>query len=88
MMAVELSHRAGWLSAAELVQIESLFVRAGLPVFGPALGAGRYLELMAHDKKVEAGRLRLVLLRGLGHAAVETDIVPEAIHAAIEARCQ
>jgi 3-dehydroquinate synthetase len=29
------------------------------------LGAERYLELMSHDKKVVAGNLRLVLLKGL-----------------------
>ncbi|GHT85440.1 3-dehydroquinate synthase [Betaproteobacteria bacterium] len=88
MMAAELSRRAGWLSDEDLARIEALFIRAGLPVFGPALGAARYLELMAHDKKVEAGRLRLVLLRAPGHAVVETDIALDAIHAAIEARCR
>ena len=39
---------------------------------GAALGAERYLDLMGHDKKVIAGKLRLVLLkahrRGGDHA--------------------
>jgi 3-dehydroquinate synthase len=39
----------------------SLFVRAGLPVLAPRL-VYRDLELMSHDKKVQDGKLRLVLL--------------------------
>ena len=87
MMAAELSHRLGWLGAAEVARVERLFVRAGLPVRGPALGAARYLELMAHDKKVEAGRLRLILLQALGQAVIHADAPAELIAAAIEARC-
>jgi 3-dehydroquinate synthase len=86
MMAVELSLRLGWIDEADAVRVESLFVRAGLPVRGPALGVGRYLELMARDKKVEAGRLRLVLPRGLGDAVVRADIDIGAVGAAITAR--
>ncbi|AWI75929.1 3-dehydroquinate synthase [Parazoarcus communis] len=87
MMAAELSLRLGWLSATELARIESLFRRAGLPVTGPKLGVERYLDLMSHDKKVEAGRLRLVLLRGLGKAVIHADSPAADLAAAIEARC-
>ena len=87
MMAAELSRRLGWIEAAALTRIERLFERAGLPVRGPTLGASRYLELMAHDKKAEAGRLRFVLLRGIGQAVVESDLAINDVRAAIEARC-
>lgn len=87
MMAAELSRRLGWLDVAAVARIEALFVRAGLPVRGAALGAARYLELMAHDKKVEAGRLRLVLLRSIGSAMMYGDAPTADIAAAIEARC-
>ncbi len=87
MMAAELSLRLGWLSATELARIESLFRRAGLPVTGPKLGVERYLDLMSHDKKVEAGRLRLVLLRGLGKAVMHADSPAADLAAAIEVRC-
>ena len=49
-----------------------------LPVRAPALGADRYLELMARDKKVEAGTLRLVLLDALGRATIRCDIAPSS----------
>jgi len=88
MMAAELSRRLGWLVADEVERIAALFARAGLPVWGPSLGAGRYLELMAHDKKVESGRLRLVLLRSIGRAVIHADAAEADIAAAIAARCR
>ena len=88
MMAAELSRRLGWIDSFDMACIERLFERAGLPTYGPALGVSRYLELMAHDKKVEAGRLRFVLLRGIGQAVVTGDADMSDVGAAIEARCR
>ncbi|WP_031345979.1 3-dehydroquinate synthase [Thauera terpenica] len=88
MMAAQLSHQLGWLSAADVERISALFERAGLPVWGPRLGVERYLELMAHDKKVEAGKLRLILLRALGQGVIHGDASPAEMAAAIEARCR
>ena len=87
LIAAELSCRLGWLAADAVQRIEALFVLAGLPVRGPCLGAGRYIELMRHDKKVQDGRLRLVLLEGIGKAVVSDIAAEEMIVAAIEARC-
>ena len=87
-IAAELSHRLGWLAEAEAERVRNLIARAGLPVSGPRLGAERYLELMRHDKKVDRGRLHLVLLKGLGQAVL-TAGVPEAdIAAAINDSCE
>lgn len=87
LIAAELSCQLGWLSVDAVLRIERLFVRAGLPVHGAPLGAARYLELMRHDKKVQDGKMRLVLLQEIGKA-VMSDIATEAqIGAAIEARC-
>ncbi|MDO8788473.1 MAG: 3-dehydroquinate synthase [Sulfuritalea sp.] len=88
MMAVELSHRLGWLSATDVGRVRALLRRAGLPVKGPELGVDRYLELMSHDKKVVAGSLRLVLLKGLGEAVTYADAPREEIAAAIESCCR
>jgi 3-dehydroquinate synthase len=86
-MAAELSRRLGWLADADVERVRNLLVRARLPVRGPALGAERYLDLMAHDKKVLAGRLRLVLLKRLGEAVTWADAPQEAIRDAIAACC-
>ena len=86
VMAAELSHRLGWLDAAEVDRVRRLVAAAGLPVAGPAeLDAGRMLELMAVDKKAQQGRLRLVLLRALGRAELVADVPEPLIREAIEA---
>jgi len=87
LIAAELSRRLGWLDTDAVLRIEKLFVRAGLPVHGAPLGAARYLELMRHDKKVQDGKLRLVLLKQIGSAVVSDEADEPTIKAAIEARC-
>ena len=78
MMAADLSRRLGSLTAADVSRIENLILRARLPVTAPAkLSSALFLELMAVDKKVMDGRLRLVLLKRLGEAVV-TDEYPRA----------
>ena len=85
LMAAELSRRLGWLEATDVSRVRDLLLRAGLPVQGAALGAQRYLDLMGHDKKVVAGRLRLVLLKKLGEAVTWSAAPPDQVLAAIEA---
>ena len=82
VLAADLSRRLGWLTAADAARIEQLVRRARLPVRAPAaLTNERFLELMAVDKKVQGGRLRLVLLKAIGEAVV-TDEFPHALLAA------
>ena len=85
MMAAELS-AARLVDAEQLARIERIHLQARLPVRGPDLGADRYLELMAHDKKVEDGKLRLVLLKAVGEAVIHGGAGRGDILAAIEAR--
>ncbi len=87
-IATELSHRLGWLAEADAERVRRLIARAGLPVSGPRLGAERYLELMRHDKKVAAGRLRLILLTGLGRAVMTAGVAEADIAAAINDCCE
>ncbi|MBL0168106.1 MAG: 3-dehydroquinate synthase [Propionivibrio sp.] len=86
MMAAELSCRLGWIDVVDVVRVERLLVRAGLPVFGPAMGAERYLELMQHDKKVKDGKMRLVLFRQIGKAMVNDTASQKEVTQAIAAR--
>jgi 3-dehydroquinate synthase len=68
--AARLSQRLGCLSEADVGRIVALLQRAHLPTSAPDLGVDRYLELMGLDKKVEGGKLRLVLLQTIGEAYV------------------
>ncbi len=83
-MAARLSQQLGWISGADAVRITALIKRANLPVNAPAeLGVDRFLELMAVDKKVMDGVLRLVLLRNIGHAVVTNEFKQEQLAEAI-----
>jgi len=76
-MAADLSRRLGWLAPDEIARIEKLVKRAGLPMRAPkTLGSTQLRELMNVDKKVEAGRLRLVLPKGLGQSVITSDVPP------------
>ena len=81
VLAAALSARLGWIGNADLDRVERLIARAGLPTRAPDLGTERYLALMASDKKVEAGKLRFVLLKRLGEAVLTRDVPLEAVRA-------
>ena len=86
-IAAELSNRLGWLGVADRERIRALLRRAGLPLVPPNFGVARYLDLMSHDKKVTAGKLRLVLLRRIGEAVSFEGAGAGEIAAAIEVCC-
>ncbi len=85
LMAADLSERMGWISERDLLRVESLIRRAGLPLRAPDLGADRYLQLMASDKKVEAGNLRLVLFKPLGQAILTREADPACLKSVLTA---
>ncbi len=86
VMAADLSRRLGWISAQSQQRIEALLARAHLPVRAPAeIGAGQFLDLMAVDKKVTNGAVRLILLKGIGQAVISADFDPQLLHATLEA---
>ncbi|VFN03034.1 MAG: 3-dehydroquinate synthase [Candidatus Kentron sp. G] len=71
VLAARLSARLGWLEPADVRRIEELIGRARLPVHAPRnITADRMRELMSVDKKILGGKLRLVLLKGIGEAIV------------------
>ena len=76
LLAADLSLRCGWLTAQDVKRITELFQRARLPLSPPPeVTSADFLQLMAVDKKVLDGQLRLILLRQLGDAVV-TDAFP------------
>jgi 3-dehydroquinate synthase len=73
-MAADLSARHEWLSRADVARIESLLQRAGLPTSPPeGMDEAQFMDLMAIDKKVVDGGLRLVLLKAIGSAVITGD---------------
>ena len=85
VMAAFMSHRMGWLDEGEWQQVDRLVSRAGLPTAPPpGMAPADFRHLMSADKKVAAGRLRLVLLRGLGNAVVTGDFPDQALQETLE----
>jgi 3-dehydroquinate synthase len=83
VMAARLSQRMGLLAQPDVERVETLMLRAGLPVRPPALGVERYLELMGMDKKVEGGKLRLILLERIGEAFVTANFPQQELRAVL-----
>jgi shikimate kinase / 3-dehydroquinate synthase len=82
MAAARIGVRMG-LHDEELIARQADLLRAfGLPLAAPGLDARAILEAMTMDKKVEDGRMRFVLLEGLGRAVVRDD-VPENVVAEV-----
>lgn len=85
VMANDLSRRLGWLNEQDCQRAEALIKKARLPVRAPKdLSVGRMLELMAVDKKVEAGVINLVLLKALGKAVVTHDYDEQSLQQTLD----
>ncbi|WP_211461047.1 bifunctional shikimate kinase/3-dehydroquinate synthase AroKB [Collimonas silvisoli] len=72
VMAADLSHRLGHISAIDKERVCALVRAAGLPTEAPNLGAQRWLELMQIDKKNEDGQIKFILMRPLGGHLIAT----------------
>ena len=79
VLAAETSHRLRWLSEADVARTRALVRAAGLPDVAPDLGVDEYLEYMGHDKKVEGGKMRFVLLKKLGEAVITGDVPADVL---------
>ncbi len=74
VMAAELSKLLGWLSPDDVLRVRELLAKCQLPLWAPhTMRSDTFLELMAVDKKVMDGTLRLVLLKSIGQATVTSD---------------
>ncbi len=75
LLAMELSARRGWISASEVKTFEALLLAMALPTRVPdGMTPANFIELMIRDKKVIDGRMRFVLLKGIGEACICDDI--------------
>jgi 3-dehydroquinate synthase len=83
VMAARFSEKLGLISKHEVRRVIDILVRAKLPVAAPDLGVDRYLELMGHDKKVEGGRVKFILLRRPGEAFISAQYDADALHAVL-----
>ncbi|MCL6270585.1 3-dehydroquinate synthase [Sansalvadorimonas sp. 2012CJ34-2] len=89
VMAADLSKKLGWIDEALVQRAIKLLVKAKLPVVPPQdMTPAQFMELMSVDKKVVDGKLRLVLLKGLGEAVVTGDVPQDLLHSQLEESCK
>ena len=96
VMAADLSHRLGLVSAAFVERLTALIQRAGLPVRGPMLAQDQsstplrntdaYLAHMRLDKKSEAGNIKFVVIHDAGQATVQ-GAPDDLVRSVIASRC-
>ena len=86
VLAAETSRLLGWISEADVARVTALIERAGLPILSPDLGVDAWISHMGHDKKVEEGQLRFVLLRQLGQAVIEKGVPLAVLREVLQGR--
>ena len=83
VLAFDFSVKKGLCPAADAARVQSHLSAVGLPVSLSEIGLERsgatLLRHMLRDKKVEQGRLTLILARGIGGAFVEKDVDSEEV---------
>ena len=85
LMAAFMSRECGTLLDSDVERIRAILRRTGLPSDARSVPAASALEHMRIDKKVQAGRVRLVLLRGIGASYVTPDYPDAALRATVQA---
>lgn len=84
LMAAEMSARLGWLTPEDVQRTQTLLEKASLPTSPPtSMSSNQFLELMAVDKKVQNGELRLILLKEIGQAVVTGEFPAEILQATL-----
>ncbi|HEV3241752.1 MAG TPA: 3-dehydroquinate synthase [Methyloceanibacter sp.] len=91
-LAFSFSAEQGLCPAGDAEQVERHLAAVGLPgriadIPGVPPTPERLFELMAQDKKVQGGRLALVLVRGIGQAFVERDVAMDRLSAFLKREC-
>lgn len=74
VLAAKLSASIDWLDKADIIRIEKLLQRANLPIRPPSIPIEKFIDLVHSDKKVEAGKIKFILLRKIGEAEIYSDI--------------
>ena len=73
ILAANLSNKLDWLPTSVVNRTVKLFQSCQLPLHPPRIEFETYHTLMATDKKVDEGKILLVLLKGLGEATLSAN---------------
>ncbi|OWM66457.1 3-dehydroquinate synthase, chloroplastic [Punica granatum] len=90
VMAADMSHRLGWIDESIVTRIHNILKQAKLPTAPPeTMTVEMFKSVMAVDKKVADGLLRLILLKGpLGNCVFTGDYDRKALEETLHAFCK
>ena len=71
VLACRLSEKMGYITQDDTQRVQNLLAAAKLPIAPPCFAFEKWLSHMQHDKKVQGGKMRFVVLHELGKAAIE-----------------
>lgn len=81
--AAFISWKKEMLSMEEYYEIRDMFVPFNLPISISEIEPEKVLELTKSDKKMEAGKIKFILLKKVGKAVIDTTVTDEEMLAAI-----
>ncbi|KAF4364718.1 hypothetical protein G4B88_028641 [Cannabis sativa] len=87
VMAVDMSYRLGWIDESLVKRVRNILEQAKLPIAPPEImTVEMFKSVMAVDKKVADGLLRLILLKGpLGNCVFTGDYDRKALNETLHA---
>jgi len=85
LISAVLSHECGLMPAAEVERVKRLLERAGLPTDAREVAAAAARGHMKMDKKVEGGRIRLIVPRSIGECFLSADYPDAALERTLAA---
>jgi 3-dehydroquinate synthase len=85
LMAAAMSHECGEMRVEDVDRLRKMLERTGLPIAAKEVSIDTAFENMQIDKKVKSGRIRLVLLRGIGTSYVTADYPDTALRRTLAA---
>ncbi|KAJ0478750.1 putative 3-dehydroquinate synthase [Helianthus annuus] len=90
VMAVDMSYRLGWIDESIVERVHNILKQAKLPTSPPEMmTVDMFKSVMAVDKKVADGLLRLILLKGpLGGCVFTGDYDRKALDETLHAFCK
>ncbi len=82
--AAWISWKRDLIEMEDFYEIRDMFVPFGLPICLDELDVDQVTALTKSDKKMENGKIRFVLLRGIGEAFVDSSVTEEEIRLALK----
>lgn len=81
--AAYISWKRELLSMEEYYEVRDMFVPFNLPISVEGIDPAEIVRLTKADKKMESGRIRFVLLKGIGKAVLDNTVTDEELLAAV-----